>query len=225
MAHRRSTAVRLSPIVAAVAAFVPVWPKVCVALSPDEVLAPKWSIYCHPYAHGTSTLEVSWPVSIKPVAGALLAQRVNAQTLLVTAYRNGFDTGRYVSVTNVISPAAAFGLGLTDNNASAKPTLPPLSRLRIVDVSTSQLPPRPGLHLQSNLWQLPQDAAQVLGLIAPARLESVTVRLDGFDAGVRYTVRIQPGPETVYQAPADISITAPSCPIDRAGPKSRDAHD
>jgi hypothetical protein len=217
---------KIVPIIAAFASLAQVCPSLCAAeLGPDEVLAPKWSVYCHPYVHGISTLELSWPVSRRPVAGALLAQRVNAQTLLVTAYRNGFDTGRFVSVTNVVSPTAAFALGIAPNDASVKPILPPLSRLRIVDVSTSQLPPRSGLRLQSRIWQLSQDAARTLGLVAPARLESVTVRLEGFDAGVRYTVRIQSGPEAVYQTPADISITAPSCPIDRADGDGGHGHD
>jgi hypothetical protein len=217
---------RIVVIVAAFALVAQVWPSLsAVAMSPEEVLAPKSSVYCHPYEHGTSTLEVSWPVSIRPVARALLAHRINAQTLLVTAYRNGFENGRFVSVTNIVSPKAAFAAGVTSNEASAKPALPPLSRLRIVDVSTSRLPPRSALRLQSRIWQLRGDAARVLGLVTPARLESVTVRLEGLDAGVRYTVRIQPGPEAVYQSPADISVTAPSCPIDRANTEGGHGHE
>jgi hypothetical protein len=179
----------------------------------DSVLAPKWRSYCDPYRPGTPTLEISWPISRRPVPSPVLAKRIEAQQLLVTAYRDGFDTGRFVTVTNVASSIAA--LSFDGGRANSTP-LPPLAGLRIVDFATSTQGPQHQMQLQSQVWRLTNSAAKAVGLSKPTTLNSVTVKLAGMLPGVRYTVRIPSSPDTAYDRAADVRITTPTCPADQS---------
>jgi len=184
----------------------------------SQVLAPKWSAYCHPYEHGTSTLEVSWPLSQHPLSAPFLLQRTYAQQVLITAYRDGFTTGRYVSLNNVLSPSAAFA---PSAHAPAGSSLAALRALRMVDVATSSQRPNAPLQLSGNTWALSLGSARGLGLNRPTVLPSVTVRIEGLLPGIRYTVRIPAGPNSVYSSPTEFAFTAPSCPRDRAGQEEK----
>jgi hypothetical protein len=179
----------------------------------SEILAPKWSAYCHPYENGTSTIEVSWPLSQHHLSAPFLLQRTYAQQVLMTAYRDGFTTGRYVSLSNVLSPSAAFA-----PSAHAPPgsSLAALKGLHLVDIATSSQRPSAPLQLSANTWALSVGKAHTLGLDRSTVLPSVTVRIEGLLPGIRYTVRIPAGPNSVYSSPTEFAFTAPSCPRDRA---------
>jgi hypothetical protein len=139
--------------------------------------------YCSKTDPGMSVLELTWSVPAASREAVLREQRIEA-----TVYRNGFNLGRYVSLTAIAAGRSFENVA----NIVSSAELPRALELTVVAVDFADVPAARGGAVQNK----------------------VVVKLEGAAPGANYTFRLAPqaGANTGSVATAD--VRGPICPAD-----------
>jgi hypothetical protein len=139
--------------------------------------------YCSKTDPGMAILELSWSVPVASREAAVRDQRIEA-----TVYRNGFNLGRYVSLTAIAAGRSFEKVA----NVAALAELPRALELRVAALDFAAAPAA-------------RDRASQ---------NKVVMQIEGAAPGASYTFRLarQVGANTVTVATAD--VRGPICPAD-----------
>jgi len=150
--------------------------------------------YCDKMRPGSSVVELRWLVTRESTNDKRFWDLMETQSLEVTTYKNGFETGRYLNL-RFSAPQHLF-MAL-ENQHQLTERLTGLTGLRISTVQRSKSKEAENLHLHNSL----EDQG-----------EWVTVQVEGVDAGLTYFWRVHPDlPNSTVRTS---SCVATVCPLD-----------
>ena len=169
------------------------------SLAEGDHSTPQCKTYCSRDNPGVSVAEIRWTVADKPLTEEGMRSLVLQQSLEVTVYKDGFETGSF-AVLPSLTPGRRFTLRTTAEGGAASPGL---QRLTLIEVVTSKERPRPDLRLRNT----PKD-----------KTESVTAKVEGLEFGVNYFWRVRSLTSTSSTLQV-VGCQAATCQVDYVTPK------